>query len=431
LSGDNINAAALSDTMNYNLMLINDATVIRLSINDKAAYWPLFAYPRDDNSSPLINFDQYPSQQDNILNNWCFFYGHYNKEATNLKNCRSHKTCSMARSEISSVGVKRVLMDSCKATFEKSVNKRKKLKRSASYEESKVIMFVWPEIKGTYLNCVSVINGMQLLGNSSANETYYMMLTKTCDGQQTWLKMNATLSCKLDVEKVLKFDPDSGQIISLDKNQLQYLPYERVVPYTEGSNLHLGTIDSHNVKVVYEDDTQFTLFRITYENECTAFINMVKTVLYGEGFNKCKLVQSADNEMTFVGRIQNLNINIGSKIQTLAEIYGVVAHIQNEVPQFHQIESIKMLSSCSVYSTEKSSLELFTVTSLDLKKFVAMIVEQYNVKVTDIEVEQVEGIDCFSRVRCNIVGLPEKIIHSLVNNARSSRILSNFFKAAH
>lgn len=405
----------------YNLQMVNGLVVIKVPIDSKITNWPLFTME----DPQIICFAQYTQQQERLVDEWCFFYGAKNSDSGLVNKCKTHKTCALVKSAILDKGALATFACGCRDDMEKRMNKRKKLKRSFSEDDSKVILLVWPQIKGSYVNCVSVVNQLELYDNGNA-DVYNFQLNKSIQNS-TWLKMNATLCSKQNIEDTIKYDSQEANIISIDKNQMQVLPYTRFVDATK--EVHLGTINNRNVRVEHEEDSQFTLIKLSYDNASEVFKGFVECVMYGEGYNKCILDQPGENEMTFLGRIQNMCINLPNKIKSLAERFGVDFTFSNEKPLFHQIETIELYSSCLVYENDKVNVEIDGVMSVDdLKQFVVGFVDNYNVKVVDIKFESTQDVETghvyLTKVFCTVIGLPVKIVRKIIQEAKNDCILN-------
>jgi len=415
------------DAGRYPANLIDDVRIVSLTYEGKACKWPSYTLPvANPSDTKRFDFNAYVAKKVFLLTQWCFFYGSACSNAVSQSNCNSHQTCNTYRAMINKNDVLTVFKLGLYNHLIKQEERKSKKRKTAGFGEERVtgLFMLWPIIKGNYYGCVEVF------ADDTGNDNHYLTLRSTCDGKNTWFKMNGCLNEPFPVEKIFKYDPSKGQILSIDGNMLNFIPYVRTVSANE--TLFLGTIDKRNISIVYEDETLFTFFKITVDDPTKKdFINMVKALLYGYGFNKAHITSGAENELYYLGRTSNLDLALSDYINNYAKTYETICAISNTKPKYDSIESVKLLSSCSHYAEHQVPVCLNGLTPLSFKRFVEFIVGNYNAKVVNFILHS-NGESCpqfFNKIECTIVGIEEDILRQIFQSSKVEYILSTHTKS--
>jgi hypothetical protein len=419
---------------------VGDAVIVTLT-----AFWPLFLLPTDAEKNEFINFHQYIANADMIMKDWCFYFG---QSRALSKNCTTHKTCKTLRESfnISNEGDKvlTVFKNCLKVFIEKKINKRKRIKHMT--EEAQPYYVSWPVIGGEYKNCISC----EL--NPQTDE--YVFRLKTQISGLKWVKSNGSFVGSCFPDLLLKRMLGDVTIAAIDVNVMQlnsltliagsYDSDEEIdnsdMKETNYTKDTIAVLHSSNVKFLYEDHTQFVLYCVTFDintdsNVLRTFKTLVKAVMYGNGFNKCTFDVVADNELYFIGKIQNQDLNLKDKLSTLGEMFNIqISLYQEKDIKFHNIKSISLLSSALGIETKlKTDISIDNISCFDFKQFVKQLVGDYNVKVSDISIEFVSFVDEINvtgicNFKCSVYGLHKKFVYNLLREARANSLLSKSVK---
>lgn len=223
---------------------------MKLPSTGKAISIPVFF----DSTTDAMQWEQY--MDDNVVHEFCFFYGYVNPNPMQLTICRGHNTCSSVRKAMEKQSLIEFICDSVKLFFQK-LDEKKAKKRKMNADIEKTTLYVFPAVNDDceFSNCVTIDKT-----NDDMNNFMVTVRSPMLPGQIKTLPVLGQLDVQVPCvtpELLFNYLANDFTLVSLQKSSIVL----QAMTVTQADDV-LSRLDLNNVQIKEWPLTDLVHFKV-------------------------------------------------------------------------------------------------------------------------------------------------------------------------